>query len=94
MIGDDEILFDAFTPINVFTGALARYRGYNLGTMLLIGATLEVAEQAFVHYFGHHLPDTGPREQPRNMAMGLLATVFGWGLADITLRGGFTRVRP
>lgn len=88
MIDDDEVLIDAFTPINVLMGSLARYRGANLGTMLLIAVSLEIAENALVHYYGDRLP-VQPREPSRNIAVGLMATVAGWGLTDAAMRGAF-----
>lgn len=90
MIDDDEVLFDAFTPINVLTGALARYRGASLVTVLLIALSLELAENALVHYYGDLLP-VQPREPSQNIVVGLMATVAGWGLTDAALRGAFQR---
>lgn len=91
MIDDDEILFDVFTPINVLMGALARYRGTNLGTMLLIAAGFELAENAVIHYYGDLLP-TQAREPSRNIVVGLMATATGWALTDAALRGALERV--
>lgn len=90
MIVDDEILFDAFTPLNIFFGAMARYRGAKLGTMLVLAATFEVAENAATYYLRDHLPK-GPDGPGRNFAMGLAATSLGWALADAGMRGAFSR---
>jgi hypothetical protein len=88
MIVDDEILFDAFTPINVMMGALARYRGANLGTLLLVAAGLELAENALLYYYRDLLP-VQPREPSQNIAIGILATASGWWITDAAMRGAF-----
>lgn len=90
MYRDDQVLIDVFTPFNVLTGAFARARGANLGTMLLIALGLELAENAVVHYYGHHF-DAQPRDFTTNVAVGLMATAVGWTLAEIALNGGFNR---
>lgn len=83
-------LFDIFTPINVFTGAMARYQGANLAKMLAFSIGLELLENAMVHYWGDRL-SIPPREVGPNVVVGILATSMGWALADATLRGAFTR---
>lgn len=90
MYPDDQVLFDAFTPFNVFTGALARTRGANLGTILVISLGLELVENAFVHYYGDRF-DMRSREPSTNIAVGLLATAVGWTLAEVAINGGFSR---
>jgi hypothetical protein len=45
--------------------------------MLLLGAGIELAERGIAHYAGDHFPG-GPREPSANMAVGILATAFGW----------------
>jgi hypothetical protein len=91
-MNEDEAFFDLFTPINVVTGALARYRGADLPTMLMWGAGMEIAERAFVHYFGNHLPG-GPRDPSINLAVGLMATTLGWWLADCALQGSQSAIK-
>lgn len=86
MINEDEAFFDLFTPLNVGMGALARYRGASLGTMLVVGAGFELAERAFAHFFGDRFPG-GPKDPSVNMAVGLLATTLGWWIAHCAMQG-------
>jgi len=90
MYRDDQVLFDVFTPFNVLTGALARARGANLGTMLLIALGLELAENAVIHYYGDRF-NARPRDFTTNVGVGLMATAVGWTLAEVALKGGFSR---
>lgn len=76
-MNEDEALFDLFTPINIAAGAIARYRGADLGATLVWGAGFEMVERALAHFFRDHFPG-GPKEPGVNMAIGLAATALGW----------------
>jgi hypothetical protein len=89
MIVNGQIVFDAFTPINVLTGAFARYRGAGLPTLLTIATILEIAENVAAHHLGDRFRE--PDEPTRNFAVGLAATTLGWAIADAGMRGAFAR---
>lgn len=90
MYRDGEPLVDVFTPFNVFTGALAGARGANLGTMLLVALGFELAENAFIHFYGERM-GIQRKEFTTNVAVGMLATAVGWTLARCALEGAFSR---
>lgn len=78
----DETFFDHLTPLNVVTGAVARYRGSDVGQMLILAAAFEVIENGAYHYLRDYLP---PRNPTVNVLVGVMATMTGWWLADLAI---------
>jgi hypothetical protein len=75
---------DGWTATHLFWGALSRRYGINLKVLMLLGVLNEVAEAAIRETRPELL--WGAPEDPRNVAVDIMANAAGWLAADAVAR--------